>query len=179
MDQDREALIDYRLHALHARGDQLEDLATLVGTGREEVRQRISRYDDRAIAEVKMPSSAPSTSPISDGDARMDLADALRWGDEFAFLDIVAENPEQFRWINPAALNGTEALRSFHAEQAAQLTAGENGKPSMAECVTVVLPNHPSPMASIELLQAIIPHAKKLVIISTRTALRALLADPF
>ena len=167
MDQDRQNLIDFRLHGLHLRGDQLEDLASLAGTSREEVRQRISRYDDRAA------------SAVSESDARTELADALRWGDEFAFLDIIAENPEQFRWINPAALNGAEALRSFHAEQIAQLTAGEDGQPSMTECVTVVLPNHPSPMASIELLQAIIPHAKKLVIISTRTALRTLLADPF
>ena len=152
---------------MHSRGDELEDLAALAGTSREEIPQRISRYDTRAV------------SAVSDGDARTELADALSWGDEFAFLDIIAEHPEQFCWINPAALDGAEALRSFQAEQAAQLTAGENGKPSMAECVAVVLPNDPSPMASIELLQAIIPHAKKLLIISTRTALRSLLADPF
>jgi hypothetical protein len=178
MDQDREDLIDYRLHALHSRGDELEALASLAGMSREEVRQRISRYETRDVVEVRVPVSASSASPVSDGDARTELADALRCGDEFAFLDIIAENPEQFRWINPAALNGAEALRSFQAEQVAQLTAGESGQPSMTECVTVVLPNHPSPMASIELLRAIIPRAKKLVIISTRTALRTLLANP-
>ena len=167
MDQDREDLIDYRLHALRSRGDELEELATLLGSTRDEVRQRISRHGNRP------------DSPVTHGDVRTQLADALSWGDEFAFLDIIAENPEQFRWINPAALDGAEALRSFQAEQVAQLTAGESGQPSMTECVTVVLPNHPSPMASIELLRAIIPRAKKLVIISTRTALRALLADPF
>jgi DNA-binding Lrp family transcriptional regulator len=161
--------MDLRLHALHSRGDKLEDLAHLFGMSREEVRQRITLFEDRTVVE----------SLVAEGDPRKDLAEALACGDEFAFLDIIAENPEQFRWINPAALNGAEVLRSFHSEQIAQLTADEHGKPSMAECVTVVLSNHPSPMASIELLQAIIPHSKRLVIISTRTALRTLLADPF
>lgn len=179
MDQDRENLINYRLHALHARGDILEDLATLVGTSREEVRTRISRYGERVEREAAMLMWPLSASPISEDDPRTALLESLAWGDEIAFFDTITENPEIFRWINPAAQNGSDDLRSFHAEQVAQLTAGEDGKPSMAECVTVVLPNQPSPMESIELLQAIIPRAKKLVIVSSRTSLRTLLAPPF
>jgi hypothetical protein len=169
MTQDRNDLIDYRLRALHSRGDKLEDLAHLLSTSREEIRQRISSFEDRTVVET----------PIADGDPGTALVEALACGDEFAFFDLIEENQERFRWINPAALNGAEALRSFQAEQSAQLTAGEQGQPSMTECVIVVLSTEPSPMASVELLQAVIPRAKKLVLISTRTALRSLLADPF
>jgi hypothetical protein len=178
MDEDRENVIDYRLHELHARGDTLEVLAALIGRSRDEVRQRINRYDDRVSADTNVPASAVRAS-VSEDDPRTALCEALAWGDEDAFTSTMAENPELFRWINPASLDGPDELRSFHADQAAQLAEGDDRKPSMDECVTVVLPTNPSPMVSIELLRAVIPRAKKLVLISSRTSLRLLLADPF